>query len=287
MSRRKTANSRIIHTAACCALCLAAQGLLYSHLEKSGARLVSPVHNENTLIRMQRLPMAKGEVLLMGSSITERMLPDGDIAVVAVPGSSFTAGCILMEEANLRFPPGTVYAIEVNNLFSGNNGDILNKTRESQFRITRFSSHFSIAARPVNLLSSTIFSLTSSGKDGRREQACFDAPPIQPEPTGKDSPGERDLAEWSQVIHYLNLLREQGGKLCFVNYPSRDLKGFEDRLDKARRLSNYMDIPILDYNSREWAERLVFTDHHHQKSNAVQTAMFRNTIARDARKYAK
>lgn len=255
-------------------------------LQSRHARIVSPVYNENTLLRLQNIPHLTGDCVFMGSSITERFPITENTSVIAVPSSSFTAACILMDRC-VQFPQGTTYVLEVNNMFKGNYWDVLHRTETWDFYALADNKILSLSARPVNLLVSYMYLYTASSDQQVGEDECFDTPVEQPEVLKEEPPTEEELQEWSEILQWMQKLRAKGGKLCLACYPSRDLKGYEGAYADAKKLAAYADVPILNYNKAEWLPRLVFTDHHHQKPRVPETAKFRNTVARDARKCAR
>lgn len=288
---KQSSRKRRLWTLALCvvlslAFCLTLQYTAVCDLQSRHARIVSPVYIENTLLRLQNIPHLTGDCVFMGSSITERFPITENISVIAVPSSSFTAACILMDRC-VQFSEGTTYVLEVNNLFNGNYWDVLHRTEAWDFYALADSKFFSLSARPVNLLVSYIYLNTASSDQQVGEDECFDTPVEQPEVLKEEPPTEEELQEWSEILQRMQKLRAKGGKLCLAYYPTKDLKGFEESYAKAKKLAVYADVPLLNYNKAEWLPKLVFTDHHHQKPRIPETAKFRNTVARDARKCAR
>lgn len=266
--------------------CLVLQYLAATDLQRRHARIVSPVLNENTLLRLQNIPRLTGDCVLLGSSITERMPVTDHVSVIAIPGSSFTAGCILMDR-HAHFPRETTYILEVNNLFSGNNWDVLRQTEKWDFYRLADNKFLSRAARPVNQIVSYVYLFSADTNAHMAENDCFDTPIEQPEELSAGAPTPEEMEEWSEVLQRMQELRAKGGKLCMVYYPSNDLKGFEESYKKAQKLAAYANVPLLNYNKAEWLPRVVLTDHHHMDHRAPETMRFRNTVVRDARKCAR
>lgn len=288
---KQSSRKRRLWTLALCvvlslAFCLTLQYTAVCDLQSRHARIVSPVHIENTLLRLQNIPHLTGDCVFMGSSITERFPITENTSVIAVPSSSFTAACILMDRC-VQFPEGTIYVLEVNNLFNGNYWDVLHRTEAWDFYALADSKFFSLSARPVNLLVSYMYLYATSSDQQVGEDECFDTPVEQPVVLQGEPPTEEELQEWSEILQRMQKLRAKGGKLCLAYYPTKDLKGFEKSYAKAKKLAVYADVPLLNYNKAEWLPKLVFTDHNHQKSRVPETAKFRNTVARDARKCAR
>lgn len=264
-----------------CGILLVLQSSLYYTLESRNARFVSPNYLDITMIRLQRLHKLQGNSVIMGSSITERLMASPTTAVIGIPSSSFTAGLKLLDGA-VRFPADTTYILETNNLFNGIYEPVLNDAMKWDFRFFRNSPHFSIAAKPTNLLLSTIY-LFQRGNSSANNTSAFDTPILAPVNLADATmPTAQELAEWNDVLNGVEQIRRQGGRICLVQFPTKDTHRFDEAYAKALKLAKHLNIPVLNYNTDEWRERLVFTDPRHLQSLAPSTALFRETIARDA-----
>ena len=284
--KRKTHKWHIATALIVCSILFILQHCVFQVLESRGARLVSPIFQDITMIRLQRLHTMQGDAIILGSSITERLMASPKTAVLGVPGSSFTAGLKLLSKDS-TFPADTTYILEVNNIFSGVNQAVLKDAAAWDFHFFKDSHHFSIAAKPTNLLLSSIYYLKNP------EYALKHIP----EPNSKvlqpvnlehsDLPTPQELAHWKDVLEGIADIKQRGGRICLVQFPSRDADMFNVSYTNACKLARYLQIPILNYNTDEWRNRLIFTDSHHLDSKQASTGVFRETIARDAKACAR
>lgn len=267
-----------------CVVCLLLQSFIYQYLENRKARFVSPVGSENTLIRLQQSHKLHGSVLFMGSSITERLLPQEDINSIAMSGSCFASSLKLLNDPE-QFAPGTVYILETNNLFKGYNTKILKRTEKWDFNLFRDSSHFSLAAKPSNLIVSVIFHILTQNQV--KNAGVFETDIAQPvDFTNVPSPSAQELKDWEHLIKGVEELRARGGRLCFVYLPTIQLERYAHCYAPACKLAKHLNIPLLHYNTQSWVDKLEYTDYEHVNSRAASTVRFMNTVARDARIHA-
>lgn len=269
-----------------CAILFIIQHCVFLMLDNRGARLVSPIFQDITMIRLQRLHKLQGNAIILGSSMTERLMASPQTAVLGVPGSSFTAGLKLLSKES-PLPTETTYILEVNNLFSGINHAVLKDAAEWDFRLFKNSHHFSIAAKPTNLLLSLIYYLKNP-EYAQTNVPEPDTPVLQPVNLEHYAlPTPHELSQWQDVMAGIADIRSQGGRICLVQFPSRDAHMFDTSYTNACKLARYLQIPILNYNTDEWRNRLIFTDSHHLDSKQASTGVFRETIARDAKACAR
>ncbi len=264
-----------------CVLFFLLQASIYHFLKEKDARFVSPIGEENTLIRLQAAHKMNSNILFMGSSITERLLPQKNISSIAMSHSSFT--CTLKFLKNRKqFPPGTVYILEINNMFQTDYKELLARTEEWDFNYFRDSAHFSFAAKPINLITSSIFYFLEHKNSDTED--TFDIPPALPVPSDNVAEITREqLEEWDYLIQGINEIRAKGGRICFVLHPyTSSPKNFLHSYEKSRILAKHLNIPVLNYNVPEWTNRLTFTDPIHLHSRKKSTVMYMNTVARDA-----
>lgn len=282
MDRKSRYKWHILTALLVCFFLFIIQGRVFQQLEFMKARLVSPNYLDITMIRLQRIHKLQGDSIIMGSSITERLMSSTQTAVLGVPSSSFTAGLKLMEEV-VTFPAGTTYILETNNMFNGIYAPVLNDATDWFFHFTRDSRHFSIAAKPTNLLLSSIYHIIS--KKGQSSPAGNHyRPEIRPEDLGSiPSPSPSELEEWREIISGINEIKRMGGKICFVQFPTRNPHEFDSSYKKACKLARHLQIPVLNYNTEEWRQSLVFTDSRHLNSRDPNTGILRETMARDAK----
>lgn len=286
--KRKTHKWHIATALIVCSILFILQHCVFQVLESRGARLVSPIFQDITMIRLQRLHKLQGDAIILGSSITERLMASPETAVLGVPGSSFTAGLkLLAKNTGDSFPADTTYILEVNNLFSGINQAVLNDADAWDFHFFKDSRHFSIAAKPTNLLLSCIYYLKKT-EYAQTSIPLPDTPVLQPTNLEQTSlPTHQELAQWKDVLEGIADIKRQGGRICFVQFPSRDAHMFDTSFVNACKLAKHLQIPVLNYNTEEWRNRLMFTDSHHLDSKQASTGIFRETIARDAKVYAR
>ena len=269
-----------------CILLFSLQGGIYHFLESKGARFVSPTFLDITMIRLQRIHKLQGDAVILGSSITERLMASPSTAVVGVPSSSFIAGLHLINQSK-RFPNGTTYILEVNNLFNGVYQPVLNDAEKWSFQYFRNSRNFSIAAKPTSLILSLIYHYKMSGNPTRMDPKPF-ARQVQPENiVHTDTPSIQELEEWGDIMAGIEQIKSQGGRICLVQFPTRNPHEFDKSFANASKLAKHFNIPILNYNTDEWRSQLTFTDSRHLDSKAPSTGRFRETIVRDAKACAR
>lgn len=269
-----------------CILLFTIQGGIYHFLESKGSRFVSPTFLDITMIRLQRIHKLQGDAVILGSSITERLMASPRTAVVGVPSSSFLAGLHLINQ-NRPFPEGTTYIIETNNLFNGIYKPVLDDAAKWDFQLFRNSRHFSMAAKPTNLVLSFIY-YCKTAKTSTGMSALAYNQQTQPENVDHaEPPSTQELDEWRDIMAGIEQIKKQGGRICLVQFPTRNPHEFDASHAKARKLAKHFNIPLLDYNTDEWRTRLVFTDARHLNSKVPSTSMFRETIARDAKACAR
>lgn len=89
--------------------------------------------------------------------------------------------------------------------------------------------------------------------------------------------------EWEPLIAGVAEIRARGGRVCFVYHPCKITgENYRQAFVKACILAKYTGVPVLNYNSAAWVERLEFSDATHLISRKKSTVMYRNTVARDA-----
>lgn len=265
--------------------CLSLQCSWFYVLENSNARFVSPIGEENTLIRIQRLGKLqnKADTVFMGSSMTERLLSHGRCATIAVAGSPYLTGIMLMKNS-MTFPPDTVYVLEMTNMLHPTFNDITARMDKPDFKLFKTSPILSVAAKPTNLLVSSVFYLTNKGKDGETAETCFDIPIAETVNMDKVADMSTDeLLLYKEYIDGIAELQRMGGKCVFMKYPRRvKNEAFEHSEDIGLKIAKHTGIPVLDYNTPYWKEKLHFSDGYHLISRDPLTVRFMNTVARDA-----
>lgn len=264
-----------------CAICFALQWGGYTWLKQRNARFVSPINEENSLIRLQAVHKIDTPILFIGSSLTERLLPRKSSASVAMSHSSFVYVNEFME-TRYQYKPGTVYVLEINNMFTGRNIELTERTNHWDFDLFRDSSHFSFASKPSNLLVSFVFYFLEHLK--YETDAQYDdlpAPIVNMDSVPDIS--EEQKKEWAHLIEGVNLLKSRGGRICFINHPCKVTPAYyKQNYEKGCILAKYLGISILNYNSSEWVERLEFSDPTHLNSRKKNTIMYMNTAANSA-----
>lgn len=267
-------------------LCMGAQRFSYNWLETHKKIFVAPLGLENTLIRMQGAHKLQGTVVMLGSSITERFKSSSQTAVVGIPGSSFLAGLALLEDVT-EFSPGTIYVLEMNNMYKGIYEDVLNDSRKWDFKFFRDSPHLSIAAKPSNLLLNWVDYFARPMVE-YAPCDCSDVAVQEPENlSAVPDISEDELDKSRDIIAGIESIRRKGGKVCFVRIPVESAHGYQEAYEKAARLAKHLGIPVLNYNTDAWHARLVFSDASHLDSRHAATVLFRDVISRDAKRCGK
>lgn len=281
---KKNKNRRficVLITVLACTLCFVLQWGGYTWLKQREARFVSPINEENSLIRLQAAHKIEAPIVFIGSSVTERLLPRKSSASVAMSHSSFVYVNEFME-TRYQYKPGTVYVLEVNNMFNNRNIELTERTNQWDFDLFRDSSHFSFAAKPANLLVSFVFYFLEHMKHETDAQYTDIPAPIVNMDAVPDIT-EEQKKEWAHLIEGIEVLKSRGGRICFVNHPClKTSLFFKANYKRGCILAKYMDIPVLNYNSPEWVERLEFTDPIHLNSRRKSTVMYMNTAANSA-----
>lgn len=283
MKKKARRKKLVVVTVISLLLCLCLQCAWYYALEAVDARFVSPIGEENTLIRIQRLSKLNDNVdtVFMGSSITERLLSRGRCATVAISHSPYMTA-IQQMKGNVTFAPGTVYVLETTNMMHPSANEITARMEQTDFQLFRTNPILSIAAKPTNLLVSSLFYGSTFGK--KSNESPFDTPVVQPvdlEDVETLTPAEVVL--YKEYIDGIAELRSMGGKCVFLNYP-RTLRyaTFDRNQEIACKIAKHVGIPVLNYNTPYWNEKLHFSDGFHLVSRDPLTVRFMNTVARDA-----
>ncbi len=269
-----------------CLFCFVAQGVLWECLHACRARLLSSNHNTITLSRLQNTTMLTGSTVMLGSSITERLMPSDDIATIGVPGSNFLGGMQLVRYEN--FPAGTVFVLECNHMFSPVNEDVLNETKKWSFQMFRGSRHFSIAAMPSSLLLSALYYMTGAYTHTLHDKALLSDSVCQPRQVGDaERMTEDELRQCAALAEGIRELRARGYRVCLAFMPERDSSRYDSIMPRILSFAREVDVPVLDYTQQPFAAQLEFTDSVHLSSRALSTTRFRNTVARDAQHCAR
>lgn len=240
------------------------------------------------MIRLQNVHKLTGDAIMMGSSMTERLFASQKTAVIGIPSSSFLAGLQVMKGA-VTFPPGTSYIIEINNLFNGIYKPVLKETEKWSFKAFRTSKHFSIAAKPSNLLLSIVYAITKPQHSNDQDFDISDEPVQQPQDiSAAPFPSENELEEWQDIIAGIEQIQQHNkGKICFVCLPSLVPGDGIEAYNKTCKLAKLLNLPVLNYNTDYWRNKLEFTDQRHLNSSRTSTQRFRDVVARDARSCSK
>ena len=288
MSRKSRNLWLCICALAVCAACFAVQGLTFHQLESRKARMVSPIFLDITMIRLQNVHKLTGDAVIMGSSMTERLFASQKTAVIGVPSSSFLAGLQVMKGA-VNFPPGTTYIVEINNLFNGIYEPVLEETSKWSFRTFRNSKHFSIAAKPSNLLLSIAYAIAKPQISSDQSFDISDEAIQQPQDISAALlPTENELKEWRDIISGIEQIQQVNkGKICFACLPTLAPGDGLEAYNKACKLAKHLNLPVLNYNTDYWRNKLEFTDQRHLNSARTSTLRFRDIVARDARNCSK
>lgn len=284
MKKKAQRKSLVITAIGFFLLCIGLQCVWYYALDAADARFVSPIGEENTLIRIQRLSRLQDkniDTVFMGSSITERMLTRGRCGTVAVSHSPYMTGIRLMR-GNVTFPAGTVYVLESTNMMHPSENEITARMNRPDFRLFKTNPVLSLAAKPTNLLVSSIYGMLQSKHAG--DEAPFDVPVTEPldlSAVPELTAEEKEL--YKEYIEGIAELRRSGGKPVFVHYPRKLIyKRFDYNQMIACKIAKHLGVPVLDYNVPYWKQKLHFSDKYHLISNDPLTVRFMFTMARDA-----
>ena len=268
-------------------LCFVGQRLLYEYLEESQAHFIAENPYFVTLGRLQNVEDLKGDAVILGSSMTERLQSSDSVSVIGVPGSSFLGGMLFLKKC--RFKPGTVAVVEGNLITSGTNAGVIRDTEKWDFRLFLGSRHFSIRSKPSSLLLTFLYDKLLSHAGADRADSCFDEEGFHPERevhSGGDGAPDGRL---NAVMQGIQDLQKQGFRPCIVWYPTHLPESDDTRRNRSvcMEAAARTGVPFLDYSDAPFKDRLRFTDTHHLKSTARETSTFRNTIARDAMKASR
>lgn len=265
-----------------CAVCFVLQRALWDYLESRDARFIAENYSDMTMIRLQRLRALQGGVgMLLGSSMTERIGSGDGLSSVGVPGSSFLAGLELLKRSEIELPK--LFIMEVNNMFSGVDGNVMRKTEKWDFRFFADSRHFSIAARPSSLLYSAGYYLTRGAAGPCDADDCFGKEPLEPVDLQGVEPWNADMRlKNRQLVDSLQSLKSAGYFVVFAFLPTRREGMFEEQYRRALGLAKLLDIPVLNYQTADYRGQLMFSDTHHMVSQSPVTWRFRRTLLRDA-----
>ncbi len=286
MKRHPFRWSIIVWVIASCLFCFLIQACLWEYLVAHRARFVSVNSYTITLSRLQNSSMLKGDTVILGSSITERLMSSDDVAVIGVPGSCFLAGKQLVNYEN--FAPGTVFVLEANNFFSAISEDVMADTRKLGRRLFRGNRHFSIAAMPSSLLLSAIYYATGSYSHLLADKEVLDESPLKPVNVESSAPlTAEERTHCAAQIEGIHDLRARGYRVCMAFIPGRVRGNHAELMPKLMSFAHDMNVPLLDYTDCAYVPELIFTDSVHLDSKQLSTTRFRNTIARDAKACAR
>ena len=280
-NKKKRRINCLLFTLSTCFLCFVLQWGCYTFLQQNDARFVSPISEENTLIRLQAVHKIDAPILFIGSSLTERLLPRKKISCVTMSHSSFVYIMEFMQKY-YQYKRGTIYILEVNNMFNGRNIELMNRTSQWDFDFFRNSSHFSFASKPTNLLASLVF-YSLEHKKYETEDTYRDLPLPLVDMNKIPDISTEQKKEWAHLIEGINILKSYGGRICFVNHPCKITpEYYRQNYKKGCILAKHLGIPVLNYNSSEWVKRLEFSDPTHLDSRRKSTVMYMNTVAKEA-----
>lgn len=265
--------------------CFIFQGSVHCWLQNKGARFVSPINEENSIIRLQNVHSLDAPVLFIGSSLTERLLPRKNVASVAMSHSSFVYVEEFMDTC-YSYKPGTVYVLEVNNLFNGRNEELTARTKQWDFSYFRGNHCFSFSAKPVNLVTSAVFYLKEHNKH-ETDQSYDDGADALVDMTNVPDITPQQIQDWAHIIDGVQRLKNRGGRICFANHPCKVTpKFYADAFVNACILAKHLNIPVLNYNTSGWVQRFDFSDPTHLVTRNRKTVMYMNTVARAASEIA-
>lgn len=238
-----------------------------------------------TLGRLERVDSLHGDVVIVGSSVTERMRSSEHISVIGVPGCQFTTGLSLIKEG--QFPEGTCFAIEGYNILSEDGGEIKTILDGWRFHAAKECRFFSHVAKPSALLLTSIYHVSSDHSFHKDEESTPDLPNLEPsDVSGEYSYAPKRQAEFEQAVAGIRELRAKGYRVCIVYYPEHS-GNYDERIEGAKAVAKACDVPLLDYHRDDYDKACVFTDKVHFRTHSPATMRFRNAVARDVKKWAK
>ncbi len=271
---------------ASCGLCFVVQSALWDFLVSRKARLLSANTYTITLSRLQNASLLAGNTVMLGSSITERLMPSDDVVVIGVPGSSFLAGMQLVPYENVA--EGAVFVLEANNLFNSVNEDVMAETSKPGFRLFRGSRHFSIAAMPSSLILSWMYYMSGSYARTLNDRGLLSGEALLPSDVSSARAwSESEQKEYAALCEGVRELRARGYRVCLFYSPERQPHSHDAKLPRLMSFAREMDVPLLDYTRASFVSELILTDDKHLDSKALSTTRFRNTVVRDARNCAR
>lgn len=284
MKKRSFRWSILFGVVCSCLACFALQGAVWEFLSAHKARFVSENYYHITLGRLQNASLLRGDTVILGSSITERLFSSDDIAVIGVPGSSFLGGMQFVPYES--FPPGTVFVLEANNIFAGVISGVIDDTKKWSFRTFRGSRHFSIVAKPSSLLLSLLYYGKGYGRATDEVSATVGGvQPVSLSSAGKWT--EQQKRQYAALLEGIGSLRARGYRVCLAYIPERKNARHDAMMPRYKMLAAAADVPLLDYTASEASEKLEWTDDQHLNSKHTATFRLRNTVARDAHLYAR
>lgn len=268
-------------------LCLVGQRLLYEYLEESQAHFIAENPYFVTLGRLQNVEDLKGDTVILGSSMTERLQSSDSVSVIGVPGNSFLGGMVFLKEGG--FKPGTVAVVEGNLITSGMNAGVIRDAEKWDFQLFQGSRHFSIRSKPSSLLLTFLYDKFLSHASADRADSCFDEEGFCPKMDVRSGGPSASGGRLNVVVQGIQSLQKQGFRPCIVWYPTHLPESDDTRRNRSicMEAAASTGVPFLDYSNAPFKSRLRFTDTHHLKSTARETSVFRNTIARDAMKASR
>ena len=266
----------------CIVLFLGAQYGVRHFIETGGGRIV--LENRNELSSLSRLQCASeqfGDVVILGSSQTERLIPGNGIVCIGAPGSSFQAGLKFLNPALLH--PGTVVVIEGDHILSGESG-LMKDADKMLFKIGMRIKPLSLSSRPSALVVSLLQHLkTRKLYDAQQNASTLDY---------KTSPRNAEIVDGIAmdenirgVVRDICGIQKMGAQVMIAIFPKAREPSVADReiLHDACRIADLAGVPVFDYQNGSLRGMLTFQDEVHLLPTAMSTFRFRNTIARDAR----
>ncbi len=288
MKQHYLSRKLMLHVLAACLVCFLLQGALFEHLQRKNASFMAINYENLILSRLQNANRLSGDVIMLGSSITERMKSGDGIASIGVPASNFTAAMKFLPAES--FPAGSVVVLEGNAMFAGSNQHLLQQTEKWDFKLFGGNRHFSFAAQPANLLLSYVYNRRYKHRDEETNGVMELSQPVTPESMqGVPRLTDERLRDYAHLLRGIQELKARGYRLCIAIHPQL---GGNERLRSVtiptlRALALEADVPLLNYHRPEIISKVRFTDGLHLNRRHISTLMFRNLIARDARQFAR
>ncbi len=270
------------------------QAMYSGYLRDRAIQMYDADSDSVSIMRLQSLYGREAQLVIMGSSQTERLIATPSVAIAGVPGCSFLTGWEHIVPL-MKCEPGSILILEGNSCLHHTTPGVLDPLQDGLFRLTAESPNFSKSSRPSTLVLSHLLSLYLPSTP---HSTLSDSPPAQ-QPLPRIAVDDicklwfiKDhdamAAHLEARIEAIREMQRQGYRPCFVFYATKFSSKQSVQREQANLAATYYiaeqtGIPILNYRGTDLVSKLQFSDTHHLKSTARSSKEFRNTLVRDAR----